>query len=176
VLSNPEISIDYKLTYRDFVAGQRLGVRQGVFTLIISFLTRYVATTVAVIISIFMIIFVFKGQSSIAIGVLPVVIPLWLIPISVWLTWRYGFRRFKNGESNEPQMSFQADRSSFVRHIKGMGELTWLWSATLGVYKNSRVVLVMARRGSFIIIPRRAISDAEISLLEDMWQQGRLAA
>jgi hypothetical protein len=49
-----------------------------------------------------------------------------------------------------------------------MGETTWLWSATDKISHNEKVVLVSARRGAFVIIPRSAISDAQLSRLRDL--------
>jgi len=176
MIEQPEISIEYKLTYRDFVEGQCLGSRQSVVFLVVGIFARYIATAIAVALSAMSLLLIFSGKWPAARGILPLIVMVWFIPISVWLTWRYSFARLRNTGSRIPQMLFLANQTYFVRQIQDMGELTWLWSATQKVVSNKKVVLILARKGCFIIIPRRYISDAQISLLEEMWRQARKSA
>jgi DNA-binding helix-hairpin-helix protein with protein kinase domain len=176
LLANPEISLEYSLTFRDFATANKLGVRQHFFIFLIHIIARYVATTLAFLLFSLIIITFFHGPRATIPSMLPLPFLLLLMPAAIWIGWWTSYKRYKQKPSVDPQMRFQADRTSFVREVQGMGELTWLWAATHGIVKNKKVVLVVARKGAFVIIPRRAISDEQIALLEEMWQQGRLAA
>ena len=64
MIENPEISIDYSLSYREFVAGQKLAVRQSVPILLFHILARYIALAVALLLVAMALINLFNGHAS----------------------------------------------------------------------------------------------------------------
>jgi hypothetical protein len=72
-------------------------------------------------------------------------------------------------------MIFQSNQQAFSRQIQGMGELTWFWSKTSGFSQNKKVVLILVRKGAFIVLPRRAVSDNQLVQLKQAFDQSRSA-
>ncbi len=168
MINVPEIAIDYTITFPEFVAGSKLGLRQSIFTLVFYVLARYVATTLAVLSSILVVSSFSSGLRQAGWGLLPVPVLLFSIPLVLTFNWRGSYRRLKVSKTSEPQLSFTANQQEFARQIHGMGELTWLWSATQGFAQNKKAVVIVVRKGAFIIIPRRALTEAQIERLRAM--------
>jgi hypothetical protein len=166
--NEPEIAIDYTITYAEFAAGSRLGWRQSLLTFLFYIVARYIAFALAVL-CLALVIFSFThGEPQGGRAFLPVTILLFIIPLTLTWTWRRSYNRLKVAKDDQPKLSFAANGQEFVRQIHGMGELTWLWSATKGFAENKKVVLIAARKGAFIIIPRRALSETQIERLRAM--------
>ena len=175
-MDDPEISINYTLSYRDFVAGHKLASRQSIALFLFHFVARYVALIAAFLLCGMAAINVASGQWRLVPPILPIIFLLFLIPSIVWLSWRTSFKRLRLPSDQDPQMTFQADRNSFARRIHNMGDLTWLWSATQGIYESKDVVLIAARKGAFVIIPRQSISDAQVARLRQLLGEGHANA
>jgi membrane protein implicated in regulation of membrane protease activity len=173
MISDPEISLSYPLTYQEFVAGYKLGVRQSVVALLPYILAQFVAPLVACFFLLLAITSVTSRRAADAAGTIPVILLCVFLSVFYFYSWRSAFKRLQRDPKQDPQMTFQADDTSFVRAIENMGETTWLWSATDKISHNKKVVLVSARRGAFVIIPRSAISDAQLSRLRDLLQQNK---
>lgn len=168
MINDPEIAVDYTITFQEFVSGSKLGCRQNVFTLIFYVLARYVATALAVLFSILVIFDFCSGQHEAGWGLLPFPLLLFGIPLILTFNWRASYRRLKMPGSEAPQLSFAANRLEFTRKIYAMGELTWLWSASQGFAHNKKAVVIVVRKGAFIIIPRRALTDSQMERLRIM--------
>jgi len=168
MINDPEIVIDYTITFPEFVSGSKLGWRQSIFTLVFYVLARYVATALAVLSSILVISSFSSGLHEAAWRLLPVPLLLFSIPLILTFNWRAAYRRLKMPGSDAPQLSFAANGQEFVRKIHGMGELTWLWSATQGFAQNKKAVVIVTRKGAFIIIPRRALTETQVERLQAM--------
>jgi membrane protein implicated in regulation of membrane protease activity len=173
MIANPEISLSYRLTYREFVAGYKLGVRQSLVALFPYILARFVAPLVACFFLLMAITSITSGHATDVAGTLPVILLCAFLSVFYFFTWRTAFKRLKRDPKLDPQMTFQADETSFVRVIEGMGEVTWLWSATDKISHNKEVVLVSASKGAFVIIPRAAITDSQLSRLRELLQQNK---
>jgi hypothetical protein len=173
VIENPEISIDYSLSYREFVAGQKLAVRQSVPILLVHILARYIALAVALLLVAMALINLFNGHGSTVPPIIPLIFLFFLMPSTIWISWRYSYKRLKLTPSQPPQMTFQSDKNSFARQIHMMGDLTWLWSATHSIAQNKRVVIIAARKGAFIILPRRVVTDLQIARLKDLLRENK---
>jgi hypothetical protein len=104
---------------------------------------------------------------------LPLVFVLFLMSIIIPISWRYSFKRLKLSPRQDPRMTFQADKTSFARQIHGMGDLTWLWSATHGIADNRQVVLISVKTGTFLFIPRPAIADDQLARLKEFVRMSR---
>jgi hypothetical protein len=165
MISDPEIAIDYTITYQEFVAGLKLGWRQSFSTLVLYAFARYLAPTVALFFFVLVVFDFSTGLHEAGWQLLPVPLLLLSIPLFMTFNWRGGYRRLKVSKTSEPQMSFTANQREFARQIHGMGELTWFWSATKGFAQNKKAVLIVVRKGAFIIIPRRALTEAQIERL-----------
>jgi len=173
VIENPEISIDYTLGYREFVAGQKLGVKQSVFPLIIHALARFIAPTIVVVLVLMCLVNFFGGHKSTIPPILPLIFLFSLMPSIIWISRRYSYNQLKISRSQPPQMTFQADGISFARQIHKMGDMTWLWSATHSITQNDKVLVIAVRRGAFIYIPRNVITDLQITRLKEMLRENK---
>jgi hypothetical protein len=173
MIENPEISIDYSLSYSEFIAGQKLAVRQSVFPLIIHILARFIAPTIVALLVLMCLVNFFGGHKSTIPPILPLIFLLSLMPSVIWISWRYSYNRLRLSSLQSPLMTFQADKTSFARHIHQMGNLTWLWSASNSIVQNNRVVLIAARKGCFIIIPRRVVTDPQIARLNELLKENK---
>jgi hypothetical protein len=173
MIANPEISLSYPLTYREFVAGYKLGVRQRLFALVPYIVARFLGPFVA---GLFLLLAIFSftsGHRDAVAGTIPVILLCALMPMIYLYSWRSGFKNLQRDSAKNPQMTFQADGVSFVGRIDGMGEMTWLWATTDSISQNKRVVLVSARRGCFVIIPRYAISDSQLRRLQELHKENK---
>ena len=173
MIENPEISIDYSLSYREFVAGQKLAVRQSIPILLFHILARYIALAVALLLVALALINLFNGYASTIPPIIPLIFLFFLMPSIIWISWRYSYKRLKLSPSQAPQMTFEADKTSFARQIHMMGDLTWLWSATHSISQNKTVVIIAARKGAYIIIPRRVVTDLQIARLKDLLRENK---
>ena len=173
MISNPEISLSYPLTYQEFVAGYKLGVRQSPFAIVPYILAHFLAPLVACFF-LFLAIFSFtSGHRDAVAGTIPIIVLCALMPVIYLYLWRTAFKRLQRDPKKNPQMTFQVDETQFGRSIEDMGETTWLWAATHSISQNKKVVLVSAHRGCFVIIPRRAISDLQVSRLRELLRQNK---
>lgn len=168
MINDPEIAVDYTITYAEFVAGSKLGWRQSFLTLAFYILARYLATALAVLFFVLVIFSFFGGLHQAGWYLLPVPFMFLAIPLILTFNWRVGYRHLKLSKTSEPQLTFAANQQAFTRQIHGMGELTWHWSATRGFAQNKRAVLIVVRKGAFIIIPRRALTASQIERLRAM--------
>ena len=173
MVDTPEISIDYSLTYREFVAGYKLAVRQSIPLLLFNVFARYIASGVVIVLVLMCLVNITGGHAQTVPPILPLILLISVIPASVWLGWRYSFRRLKINPKVDPEMTFQANESSFGRQIHKMGELTWLWSATHSVSEDKKVVVISVRRGCFIVLPRRVLTDGQILRLKELLSKNK---
>jgi hypothetical protein len=173
MIANPEISLSYPLTYREFVAGYKLGVRQSLFALVPYIIARLLGPIVACFFLLLAIFSFTSGHRDAVAGTIPVILLSGLMPAIYLYSWRSAFKRLQREPKKNPQMTFQADETAFVRAIEDMGEMTWLWAATDRISDNKKVVLVSARKGCFVIIPRHAISAFQLSRLRELLQKNK---
>jgi hypothetical protein len=54
-----------------------------------------------------------------------------------------------------------------------MGEATWLWSATRKITENKDVILILVNRSCFIVLPRRTVSDDQLSQIKSYWKRSK---
>jgi hypothetical protein len=173
MIEHPQVSFNYSLSYRDFVAGQKLAAQKSVFLFVIHAVMRFIAPLAASILIAMCLINYFGGHQSLVRPILPTI--FWLLFLSSILTvgWRFSFNQLRPSGGRNPQMTFQADETSFVREIHGMGDMTWLWSATHGISSNKRTVLISVRRGAYLYIPRCAVTDEQLEMLKEFWRKNR---
>lgn len=174
MLENPEITIQYSINFQEFVAGSKLAMSKNLLTLLMHLFANFCAPVASILLIAMCLIILAGGKSS---GVIPHILPLVFLSLlmsSIFrITWRYSFNSLKLLPNQDPQMTFQAGTTSFARKIEGMGELTWLWSATQGVSQNAKVVIIAVRKGHYLFIPRRVISDAQLARLKQFLAENR---
>lgn len=170
----PEVNLTYTLTYPEFKAGAKLGMRQNVPIYLIYLFARYLGAAGGLLLLVLALFSFFDGQRSAAWHLLPGCLLLLLLPLIYAWQWRTSFNNLREDKSSPANVCFRADALGFVRRLGNMGELSWRWSASKGVSANQRVILIAARKGAFIIIPRRVVSDAQLQLLRE-FQKGAVA-
>jgi len=175
MIDNPEIAIDYSLTYKDFVAGHKLATRQNIPLLLVHIIARYIASTLAFLAFVLIIFSFLDGQRQAIRNIVPLFILLSLMPVIISWGWRIAFNRLRLNKSQLPQMTFKATSQEFSRQIHGMGELTWLWSATHSFVQNKKIVLISVRKNCFIVIPRQFLTEDQINRLNEFQQRKGIA-
>jgi ABC-type nickel/cobalt efflux system permease component RcnA len=175
MIEKPSITMEYSLSYSEFVAGHKLAVRQSIPLLAFHIFARYIASAVALVLIALAVINIASGHAETVPGILPIIVLVCIIPATIWVSWRIGFRRLKIDPAIDPHMTFQADGTSFARQIQKMGDVTWLWSATHSIAQNKKVVLISVRKGCFIVLPRRVVSDAQLAELKSCLAQAKVS-
>ena len=173
MIEEAEISFEYSLSYREFVAGHKLAARKSVVLFLVHLIGRFIAPLALSILVGMCLINWFGGHKEVVRPMLPMVLLLTFLSSLLWVSWRFSFNQLKSAHKQDPQMTFQADRVSFSRQIHGMGDLTWLWAATHRISDNSRIVLISVRRGSYLFIPRRAVSDTQLTRLKELLRENK---
>jgi hypothetical protein len=171
MIENAEISFDYSLSYREFVAGHKLAARKGVVLFIVHAIGRFVAPCAFFLLLAMCLINWFGGHREVVRPMLPLLFLLAFLSSLLWASWRFSFNQLKSVPGSDPQMTFQADKDSYSRQIHGMGDINWLWSATHRIIDNHKVVVISVRRGSYLFIPRRSMSDAQLLRLKQFLQE-----
>ena len=166
----PGVSVEYSLPYKEFAAGYRLGARQNFLVLLFYVLTRYVASILAVFITALFVMSLFDGQRDAAWHMLPLVLLVDLVPLINRWQQRTSFNRLRVSKSSDPNLRFTANDKEFSREVIGMGELKWRWSATQGISHNKTIVVISVSKGCFIFIPRRVLTDTELTQFQQMQQ------
>jgi hypothetical protein len=173
MIAEPEVSFDYTLSYRQFVAGHKLAARKSAVLFLVHLLGRFIAPTAAILVTLMCLVNWSTGHGSLVPPILPLFFLLFLLSMILPISWRFGFRRLQLSSRQDPKMTFQADRTSFARQVQGMGDLTWLWSATHSIADNQKIVLISVRRGSFLFIPRHVVSDDQLDRLKEFLRVNR---
>ena len=174
MIDEPEVSLSYDLTYRDFVAGYKLGVRQSPLALLPYVVARFLAPIVACLFLLLAVFSFTSGHRDAVAGTIPIIFLCGFMPMIYWYSWRAGFKRLQRDSTRNPHVVFEADKSAFVRRIENMGETSWLWAATEKIRDNKKVVLVSGRGGCFVIIPRHAISTNELIRLRELLRENKV--
>jgi ABC-type nickel/cobalt efflux system permease component RcnA len=175
MIENAEISFDYSLSYREFVAGHKLAARKSVVLFLVHLIGRLIAPCALLLLVAMCLINLFGGHKEVVRPMLPIVFLLIFLSGLLWVGWRFSFNQLKATHGQDPQMTFQADKDSFSRQIHGMGDLNWLWSATHRILDNKKVIVISVRRGSYLFIPRRSVSDAQLQRLKQFLQEHKKA-
>jgi hypothetical protein len=173
MIENPEIIFEYSLSYREFVAGHKLAARKSVVLFVVHLLGRFIAPFTTFLLVTMCLINWFSGHRATVGPILPLVFMFLFLSSILWISWRFSFSQLKSVRGQGPQMIFQADGTSFARQIQGMGELTWLWSATHRITENKKVVLISVRKGAYLFIPRRVVSDPQLARLKSFLDENK---
>ena len=173
MIENAEISINYSMSYREFVAGHKLAARKSGVLFLVHLIGRFIAPLALFLLVAMCLINWFGGHKEVVRPMLPMVLLLMFLSSLLWASWRFSFNQLKSAHGQDPQMTFQADRVSYSRQIHGMGDLTWLWSATHSISDNPRIVLITVRRGHFLFIPRRVVSDPQLARLKELLRENK---
>lgn len=153
--------VTYKLTAAEFVSAQNLHFCRGAFGFISAAVSYFIAPIVGLL---FMVTIPFwrDGISSSTISGLFAPLFIGLLPLWLFLYWRYRFKASR--VSNSPcVIDFEEDRigSEMTGFSKGVVE----WAAIKKYREGGKVLLIYVSRTSFFIIPRRACEGREYSEL-----------
>jgi hypothetical protein len=173
MIENAEISFEYSLSYREFVAGHKLAARKSVVLFLVHLIGRLIAPFALFLLMAMCLVNWFGGHKEVIRPMMPLGLMLLFLSSLLWIAWRFSFNQLRSTHGQDPQMAFQADKTSYSRQIKGMGDLTWLWSATHSISDNARIVLITVRRGHFLFVPRHAVSDAQLQRLKQFLQENK---
>jgi len=154
--------ITYKLSAAEFVSAQNLHFCRGPFGLISAGFSYFVAPMVGLLL-ILIIPFWRDGVRSSTISQLLVPLFIGLLPLWLYLYWRYRFKASR--VSNSPcVIDFEEDRigSEMPGFSKGVIE----WAAIKKYREGAKVLLIYVSRTSFIVIPRTACEKRGYSELK----------
>jgi hypothetical protein len=170
MIAEPEMSLSYTLTYSEFVAGYRLGVRQSPFALLPYIVALYIGPLVATLFLLLAIFSFTSGHRDAVAGTIPIILLCGSMPLIYLYSWKAAYKRLQGVPGASPRMTFHTNGTEFGRTIEGVGESTFLWSAADRMTANKKIVLV-GRKGCFIIIPRHVISDAQLEWLRELHEK-----
>lgn len=168
---NPEISIRYTLPFRLFSQGSRLGARRSTAGILV-LLLQVIGCLGLVIIGAICAINAVSGHADLVKPLLPVLLLTVLMIMSAPVT-RFVSYRSLRGDRPELRMQFEADENGFRRTIEDVGDVSWRWEATHAIHSNNSVVTIAVRKGAFVFIPRKALSDAEFERLNQMFCEAK---
>jgi hypothetical protein len=156
--------VTYKLTAAEFVSAQNLHFCRGPFGLISAGFSYFVAPIIGILL-ILIIPFGREGIRSSTISGLFAPLFIGLLPLWLYLYWRYRFKASR--VSNSPcVIDFEEDRinSEMPGFSKGIVE----WAAIKKYREGGKVLLIYVSRTSFFIIPRHACDDGEYSAIKEL--------
>ena len=165
----PDISLRYKLTFEDFLSAQRLHTKRGIWPRISSFVANWICPFLGI--CFFGMAFrQWRGHAPTGSVLSFIYMGAILVGCRFWLRLKHrrGYHRTRTGSGD---CSLFFSESNFLTEEQDYEKTEYSWNAVKAWSEDAKVMLLYVAPALFIAIPKRAISEPQLSDLRALLER-----